>query len=69
MRSVRKHVSTRDARAGQKTRAEKKKAASGSEAAKFREETPGRGGGFRGGIRNTALQQYAEMIGLVQVQK
>ena len=53
------HVNTRDALTGQKARAEKKKAASGSEAAKFREETPREGQRFRGGIRNTALQQYA----------
>jgi len=46
-RSVRKHVSTRDASMGEKTRAPKKMAASG-EAAKFREETPRKGGGFAG---------------------
>ena len=45
---MRKHVSTRDAPMDEKTRARQKKAASG-EAAKFREETPRKGGGFAGG--------------------
>jgi len=31
--------------------------AASREAAKFREETPRKGGGFAGGARNTALQQ------------
>jgi hypothetical protein len=38
-------------------------------AAKFREETPRKGGGFAIKDRNTALQQYAEKTGFVQVKK
>ena len=48
-RSVRQHVSTCDAPTGQKTRAEKKKGRFVAEAAKFREETPRKGGGFADG--------------------
>jgi hypothetical protein len=38
-------------------------------AAKFREETPRKGGGFAIKDRNTALQQYAETRFCTQVQK
>jgi len=38
-------------------------------AAKFREETPRKGGGFAIEDRNTALQQYAETQLCVQAQK
>ncbi|HEV7960816.1 MAG TPA: hypothetical protein VGP01_07265 [Rhizomicrobium sp.] len=54
-------MSTRDALTGQKTRAEKKKAASGYEAAKFREETPRKGGGFAEG---SAIPRCNNMIEL-----
>ena len=37
-------------------------------AAKFREETPRKGGGFATKDRNTALQQYAEVTDCLQVQ-
>jgi hypothetical protein len=44
---------------------ERKKMAAPTGAAKFREETPRKGGGFAIKDRNTALQQYAEKtIGL-----
>ena len=48
-RSVRKHVRRRDNARDQKTRAEKKKGRFVAEAAKFREETPRKGGGFADG--------------------
>jgi hypothetical protein len=47
-RSVRKHVSTCDAPTDRKTRA-MKKGRFVAEAAKFREETPRKGGGFADG--------------------
>ena len=46
---MRKHASTCDAPTGQKTRAEMKKGRFVAEAAKFREETPRKGGGFADG--------------------
>jgi len=56
---VRKHMSTRDEPTDQKTRAERKKAASGEEAAKFREETPRKGGGFADG---SAIPRCSNMM-------
>ena len=46
---MRKHVRRRDNARDEKTRAEKKKGRFVAEAAKFREETPRKGGGFAGG--------------------
>jgi hypothetical protein len=56
-------MSGRATHSGRKRTAQKKWPLRG--AAKFREETPRKGGGFAIGDRNTALQQYAEKpIGL-----
>ena len=52
------HERSRDEPRAQKTRAKKMAA---TRAAKFREETPMKGGGFAIKDRNTALQQYADM--------
>ena len=52
-------VSTRDNARGEKTRAGAQKKWPLRGAAKFREETPRKGGGFAIKDRNTALQQYA----------
>ena len=46
---MRKHVSTCDALGDQKTRAKKNGRFGVAEAAKFREETPRKGGGFADG--------------------
>lgn len=46
---MRKHVRRRDAARDEKTRALKKGRSRDAEAAKFREETPKKGGGFAGG--------------------
>ena len=58
-----KHVSTRDA-ARAKRPAQKKWPL--RRAAKFREETPRKGGGFAIEDRDTALQQYAEVAACLQ---
>ena len=47
----------RDNARDEKTRADEKRPLPGEEAAKFREETPRKGGGFAGRTRDTALQQ------------
>jgi hypothetical protein len=57
--SVRKHVSTCDTPTDQKTRVEKKKGRFVAEAAKFREETPRKGGGFADG---SAIPRCNNMI-------
>jgi len=64
---VREHVSTRDdARGGNHRAGQKKWPLRG--AAKFREETPRKGGGFAIEDRNTALQQYADKKPCLQAQ-
>ena len=50
----------RDNAREEKTRADEKRPLPGEEAAKFREETPRKGGGVAIEDRNTALQQYEE---------
>ena len=58
------HERSGNAATAQKDSAKKMAA---TRAAKFREETPRKGGGFAIRDRNTALQQYSESRSLVQV--
>ena len=63
---MRQHVSTYDAPTGQKTRARMKKGRFVAEAAKFREETPRKGGGFADG---SAIPRCNNMMELTFVRK
>jgi hypothetical protein len=62
-RSVRKHVRTRDAPTAQKTGAKEKGRFGDAKAAKFREETPRKGGGFADGSAIPRCNNMMELAG------